>query len=181
MEKVEVEKNIFQELFEQFKTPWKYNAFRLYFPILVIGFGCTDIWVSVYEYFTTQAVSPHAVSAHAVATQVANAREIYPVTQNISGFFVALIAASTVDLWTSLAFRNMLSLAFLSFGIIGLATILYLVCYFQHGPLGFFLSLVGAVLGLVVWIIANSAEDKWSDSNFYAKMRGADTQHTKGW
>lgn len=156
-----MDKTIFHELLEQFKAPWRHVAFWIYLVVVVIGFGAIDVWVSVFDYSKNH--------------------DIYGVSQNVSGFFAALIAASTVDLLTSLVFKNQLSLIFLCFGIIVGGLLLYLVCYLQHGYLGLFLSLIGALISLVIWITANSAEDKWSDSSFLTKMRGADTQHGKSW
>jgi hypothetical protein len=158
-----MEKNIFQEFAEKFNSPWKHVSFNLYVFFIVVGFGGLDIWTSVYELICKPT------------------GDIYSVAQNLGGFFVAIIAASVIDLYTALSFKNMLSLQILSVAIFGVSLIMYAICYLNHGYFGFIVSLVGSIAGIAIWIVANSDNEKWSESTFYNKMRGAGLNHGEGW
>lgn len=156
-----MEKNVFQEALEYFLLPWKQTAFWLYFIGIVIGFGGIGIWLCIYE------------------CAVSKEDDMYKVSQNLGLYFIAIIAASIVDLNLSTSFKNLASLNILTVIILGFTVVLFLLSYYIRSEYGIIPAMVGVFISLLVWTLANAENEKLNDSKFYDKMHGG--SHGKSW
>lgn len=158
-----MERNIFHEAFEHFSLPWKQVAFKLYFFGIVIGFGGVGLWLTIYEcYMSTE-------------------NDMYKVSQGLGTYFIAIIAASIVDMNLSTSFKNLSSLYILTVIILGLAFVLFLFSYFIKSGYSIIPAIIGTLISLIVWTLANAENEKLNDKTFYEKMRGADQNHGRSW
>ncbi len=156
-------KNFTQEIFERFKMPWKYSAFRSYFLFIVIFYGGCGVFLSIYDcYINTWTDS-------------------YKIAQNMATYFMAIIAASLVDLNLSSAIKNMASLIINSIALLGFTFVLFLTTYLIKSHYAFLPASIGTVISLIIWILANADNEKLSDESYYNKMRGKEEGHGTTW
>jgi drug/metabolite transporter (DMT)-like permease len=141
-----------QEIWERFKMPWKHSAFKAYFFWIVIVFGGLGIGITLCTELSKDSPS------------------LSNIGQSISTTFVALIAASLVDLNLSYDFENIPSLIINSIACIALAILLLFLSFKFSNFWSLFFSIIGYILALLVWILANADNEKLADEIFYKRM-----------
>lgn len=154
-------RSFFQEIGYRFSKPWN-SAFLGYFLLIVIvfaGFGVAFSFLSAIK-------SPQ--------------NDGIIVAQNLGTYFMAILAASVIDLNISWEIENRVS--FLIYSLLAFAVgVGILVCtYLIKSDLAFIPAFLGCLLAWLIWIIANSTNEKLSDENFYNNMRGKD-KHGNNW
>lgn len=152
-----------EELIEKFKLPWKHSAFNYYFFWIVLVFGSLGIIITSVIEINSQV--PH----------------YYNISQCIGTTFIALIAGSLVDLNLSLSFKNIPSLIINSIAFIGISVFLLYLSFNIKSNWSFVPSVSGYLLALLIWILANSDNERLSDGNYYKKMMEKSGQLTKNW
>ncbi len=158
-----MEKNFFQEVWERFKMPWKYSAFRSYFIWIVLIFGGFGIFLTILKVSKSPDIKGFVVA------------------QDMSTYFIAIIAASLVDLNLSFSIKNIASLIINSLAFFGVSLLLLYLAYNLESNWAFVPASLGVVLSLVIWVLANADNEKLSDSNYYDMMRGKDVGHGSNW
>lgn len=143
--------------------PWRYSAFVSYFVFIVIFFGGCGVFISIWDSYKSCWY------------------EKYKIAQNIATYFMAIIAASVVDLNLSTSIKNIASLIINSIALLGIAFLLFLLTYSTKSSFAFLPAISGLIISLCVWILANADNEKLSDQSFYKKMRGNDIGHGNNW
>jgi hypothetical protein len=158
-----MENNFLEELYERFKMPWKHSAFKYYFFWIVLIFGSLGIAITGYGEF--QSKSPIYLNiAHSIATT-----------------FIALIAASLVDLNLSFNIKNIPSLIINSIAFIGVSILLLIFSFKIKTNWSFLPAIIGYFLSILIWILANADNEKLSDETYYKKMHEQAKTLTKNW
>lgn len=155
--------NFFREIVERFKLPWSKGAFNAYFFIIVVFFGGIGIWASMLDVWNDCG------------------KDAYRISQNIGTYFMAIIAASLVDLNLSFKIKNVASLVIYSMACLGVACGLFYWSYNITSNYSFIFSILGILIGWLVWILANADNEKLNDSTFYTEMRNNEEGHAKNW
>ena len=155
-------KPFIEEIIERYKLPWKFFAFNSYFIIIVIGFGGLGVFVKICEIFSSTTPG-------------------YDVAKDMATYSVAIIAASLVDLNLSLNIQSKPSLTINSFAVGAISILLMYLSYNINSYWALLPGLLGILIALSVWILANADNENLSDSIYYEKMRGKDIGHGKNW
>jgi len=153
----------FEEQCIRFKMPWKKSAFKSYFIWIVLLFGGLGIVFTCISEFAE------------------NTPRYYIIAQSIATTFVALTAASLVDLNLSFNIKNIPSLIINSIACFGLSLILLYFAFKLKSCWSFIPAVVGYLIGLLIWILANADNEKLSDENYYNKMYSKAAELSKGW
>jgi len=154
----------FDEIVERFKKPWDKTAFNLYFFVIVILYGGAGIIASMYQYF--------------ISTTEQN---IYSISQNMATYFIALTAASLVDIALDYNTKNKPSFAISSIFTSGLVLILFLYAYNTKGTSAFILGFIGILISLFIWVLANYENKKLDDENYYKTVSDNSQDHGANW
>lgn len=158
-----MEMNFFQEVWLRFQMPWKQGAFVGYFIFIVVLFGGVGVLASIHDVYQD------------------GWKDCFRIAQNVGTYFMAIIAASVVDLNLSLSIKNFASLIIYSIVALAVSLVLFYWSYTANSNVAFVPACLGLVLGLVVWILANADNDKLNDSSFYSIMRGKKEGHGNNW
>lgn len=157
-----MERNFFQEILYRLRRPWN-TAFSGYFILIVIVFGGFGV---PYSFFT--AINSPEDDGIIVA-------------QNMATYFMAVLASSVVDLNLSWGIENRVSFLVYSFLIFIGGFIILLWTYSVHTDWAFIPAALGCLICWIVWVLANSDNEKLSDENFfYNAMRGKGN-HGENW
>jgi hypothetical protein len=140
--------NFINEQAERFKTPWNQFAFKSYFFWIVIAFGGIGIGLTIKDEFNHSITNLNAVS------------------ESIATTFVAIIAASLVDLNLSFNIKNVPSLIINSVGCISISILLMILSFNIKGAWSLLPAIIGYFLALLIWILANADNEKLSDDNY---------------
>lgn len=151
------------EVINRFKLPWKNSAFKYYFFWIVCAFGGLGFLLSLFSEFNSE-------------TPV-----YYNISRSISSTFIALIAASLVDLQLSFNIKNIPSLIINSIACIAVSLLLLYFSFSIKNNWSLIPALLGYGLGLFVWILANADNENLSDEIFYKKMLSKAQELSKGW
>jgi hypothetical protein len=157
------QKTFFAELTERFKMPWKHGAFRSYFFWIVILFGGFGIMITCYK----EATKPTP--------------EIFNISRCIGTTFIAVIAASLVDLNLSFNIKNIPSLIINSIAFIAVSILLMYFSFSINSGWSLVPSILGYILSLLIWILANADNDRLSDETYYKKMLERANKLSKDW
>lgn len=156
-------KHFLTEQYERFKMPWKHFAFKSYFFWIVIIFGSLGVFITLYEELTACHPDPEKIS------------------EGIATTFVALIAASLVDLNLSFNVKNIPSLIINSIAFIGLSILLLFLSFSVQSWWSLIPAIVGYVLSLLIWILANADNERLADETYYKRMMDKATELSKNW
>lgn len=147
-----MDKNFIDEQIERFKTPWENIAFKSYFFWIVIGFGGIGIWLTIYEELN-KSNADFTIISKCIATT-----------------FVAIIAGSLVDLNLSFNIKNIPSLIINSLAFIAVSILLLVLSFCVKGGLSLIPAILGYSLALLIWVLANSDNDKMSDDGYFQQI-----------
>ena len=157
-----MKKNLFHEIFEKLKQPWKFLAFNLYFIFIVILVGGIDIFYSVKEQYDD------------------GWKEIWDITKNMSAYGLALIAASLVDVLLNSIVENRRSMIILSMATVLFAFVLFNWSYSIKSKFAFFPATIIVILGLITWILANHNNNSLREEFFDEVSKGVE-KHNSNW
>lgn len=159
-----MEEKFLAEQWKRFCNPWKNPAFKYYLFWIVFCFGSLGIGISIaQEYKNVEGF------------------EIKKISESIATTFVALIAGSLVDLNLSFNIKNIPSLIINSIAFIGVSILLVYLSFSINGLWSLIPAVIGYLLSLVIWILANSDNEKLSDSTYYKRMIDKSNSLTKDW
>jgi hypothetical protein len=88
------------------------------------------------------------------------------ISKCIAATFVAIIAASLVDLNLTFNIKNIPSLIINTLTFMGMSILLLVLSFNMSGPKSLAPAILGYFLALIVWVLANSDNDKLSDDNY---------------
>lgn len=145
-------KDFTKEQIERFKMPWKHFAFKSYFFWIVFAFGGIGIGLTILE--EIRAFSPN----------------VNIISKSIATTFVAIIAASLVDLNLSYNIKNVPSLIINSIGFIALSILLMILSFNINGGWSLLPAIIGYFLALLIWVLANADNDKLSDESYLVNI-----------
>jgi hypothetical protein len=155
-------KHFFKELYIRFCSPWRYTAFVAYFIFIVVGFGGIGVYISMYNVWKFH-----------------GSNLPYEVATNLATYFMAIMASCFVDLNLSLNIKHVASTLIISFGFFAICAVLAMVTFGYQNSMAFWPAIIGTVLALFTWILANADNEKLRDETFYKRMRG--TEHGNNW
>lgn len=141
-------KDFINEQLDRFKMPWKHFAFKSYFFWIIIAFGGIGIGLTIFEELRNTQTNINIIS------------------KSIATTFVAIIAASLVDLNLSYNIKNVPSLIINSIGFIAVSILLMVLSFNINGGWSLFPAILGYLLALLIWILANADNDKLSDDSY---------------
>jgi len=156
-----MERKFFQEIKHRLARPWNSAFFGYFFLIVIVfaGFGVAYSFLNAIK-------SPQ--------------NDGIIVAQNLATYFMAILAASVIDLNISWEIENRVSFLLYSMLIFVIGIILLIWTYSVSSDFAFIPSILGCVLSWLIWILANAFNEKLSDETFYNKMRGKG-KHGKTW
>ena len=140
------------EQVERFKMPWKNFAFKSYFFWIVILFGGIGIGLTIFEEIRKSSPDFNTIS------------------KSIATTFVAIIAASLVDLNLSYNIKNVPSLIINSYGFIGISILLLILSFNVKGGWSLMPAILGYIIAILIWILANADNDKLSDDSYLVNI-----------
>lgn len=155
--------DFFNELKDRFKMPWKHFAFKSYFFWILLMFGSLGIFITIYDVVNSKAPDCNLIS------------------QSISTTFIALIAGSLVDLNLSFTIKNIPSLIINTIATVGVSILFLFLSFKIDGALSLLPAIVGYILAILIWIIANADNEKLSDETFYKKILKKAQELTNDW
>jgi peptidoglycan/LPS O-acetylase OafA/YrhL len=158
-----MDKNFFEELWDRFKMPWKHIAFKSYFFWIVIVFGGLGIIITCCEELGKE-------------TPI-----FFNIARSVATTFIALIAASLVDLNLSFNIKNIPSLIINSLALIGVSILLLYFSFTIQTELSLLPAIIGYVLSILIWILANADNERLSDGTYYKKMLERAAELSKDW
>jgi hypothetical protein len=165
-EEVEIKKHFYKEIKERICLQFKpfnhlYFVYVLFFLIIIGGLG---IWTSWYQEYNSHKFNYINVSL------------------NICTYYIALLSTSYIDVNTNHTIENRLSLKIYSFIVLGLLIFLFWLSFRFNSPLSVLFSTIGMIISLLIWHIANSDNEKFSDETYNKRMREeSKLKHGKKW
>jgi len=156
-----MERNFFEEVIHRLSRPWN-SAFFGYFFLIVIVFAGFGVAFSFFNAIKTPEDDGIIVA------------------QNISTYFMAILAASVIDLNISWEIENRVSFLIYSFLIFVLGVLILVWTYSVSSDFAFIPAIIGSILAWIIWVLANAYNEKLSDENFYNNMRGKG-KHGENW
>lgn len=143
-----MKKNFIDEQIDRFKMPWNHSAFKSYFIWIVILFGSIGIGLTIKDEINNCVINYTVIS------------------KSIATTFVALIAASLVDLNLSHNIKNVPSLIINSIGFIAISILLMILSFNIKGSWSLLPAILGYLLALLIWVLANADNEKLSDDSY---------------
>lgn len=147
-----MKENFINEIINRFKSPWKHFGFKSYFFWVVIVFGGIGISMTIRDVVNSKTPDLSIVS------------------KSIATTFVAIIAASLVDLNLSYSIKNVPSLIINSMGFTGISILLMILSFNIQGAWSLLPAIFGYMLALSIWILANADNDKLFDDNYLQQI-----------
>jgi len=141
-------KGFLSEQKDRFMMPWNNSAFVSYFIWIIVLFGGIGIGITVFGELKSETFNSTSIS------------------KSIATTFVALVAASLVDLNLSLNIRNFPSLIINSIGVVVMSILLMVLSFNINSAWGLIPAIIGYLLAILIWILANCDNDKLSDENY---------------
>lgn len=156
-----MERNFIQEIGHRLTKPWN-SAFFGYFFLIVIVFAGFGVAFSFFN-----AIKSPQDDGVIVA-------------QNLATYFMAILAASIIDLNISWEIENRVSFLIYSILVFVIGVFILIWTYLLSTDFAFIPAIIGCLLSWIIWILANAYNEKLSDENFYNTMRGRD-KHGINW
>jgi len=151
------------ELKIKFKKPWKTPSFLGYFLLCVVIGGAAGVYISIYQYAST---------------------ESYRIAFSLGTYYTAIMATAFADINLSKKFEEKSSFFIYSLLICVLGVILLIVTYLlgnNQSLWAFLPSGVGCLLALLMWIIANSVDENFTTSLEDAIRDTTNNKHGDNW
>lgn len=145
--------SFYAEIRQRFLMPWNQEAFKSYFIWIIIIFGGISIGFTFYDEIVVQ----EKFSWHTIS-------------KSIGTTFCALIAGSLVDLNLSFKIKNMPSMIINSIGIVGTSIFLLFLIFKMNSNWSILPAIIGYIISLIIWIIANADNENLSDGTYYDKI-----------
>jgi len=95
---------------------------------------------------------------------------IQSISVSLSTFFIATIVASTIDLQLSYSFLNRASLIVYAILFLLIVLILFALSVLLSSSISLLPAILGFIISIVIWIIANADKDISSDKKHQQKM-----------
>ncbi len=145
----ETDYKFFEEVKNRFIKPWDQSAFIGYF-ILSIILSCIAIMVPLVD----------------ISDRFSQA-----ISSSMGTFFIASIVSSTIDLNLSFRTRNKASFSIYTILTLIVSIILFAFIFFLNEAWRLIPAIIGFLIALFVWIIANSEKDILNDEKVIEKTR----------
>jgi hypothetical protein len=152
--------NFIKEIIQRFKEPWC-NAFHGYFWGFVVGFGVLSVAI------------PHFFIARVDTTN--------HIASSLSTYFIALIASSAIEVILSFSTDNKASFAIYSVIVFIIGFILLFLSNSLPTNWGLLPAILGVILALFVWVIANADNPKLNDNKFREVLKEGINKHGSNW
>ena len=138
-----------KEIWSRFKTPWSVSSFRLYFLFVIVVFGGTGIWISIFQGGSINLIADNMMT-YAIA--------------------LAVPASISILLWYFPKANHQVSLIVCLISSLILEVVLIGLFLFAQGydVWRFIIATTVIVLSWFFWIIANS-DNKYLDDNSYSQ------------
>lgn len=156
-----MQETFFFELHSKFLRPWKRSAFVGYFLLFIIGLGAVDIYYEIYEQYQSQWIEP------------------WQIAKNLAGYALTIISASLLDAILISGFKKIVTLLIGGIFALVVCTILFLVACDTKSMYSFIPAIIMTIVGLYLWVVANSDNDNFNDENFYMQMKKS--HHGENW
>ncbi len=142
-----MKRGFIQEILHRLLSPWSW-PFTGYL-VIVAFFGGLGVSFTVYE------------------VMINNWSDSYKIAESLSTFFVAIAATSCIDLNLSEKLENRLAFLIYSFIFCGATAVLLWLTYNFKSTTSFIPSVLGTLLSLAIWVIANADNRKLTEENFF--------------
>lgn len=154
--------SFFKEIWTRFCTPWSLSSFRLYFFLVIVLFGGTGIWISIFQGGSITPVADNMMT-YAITLAVPACISI------ILGYLPQAEHQVSLTIWV-------ISLLIIEVVLIGL----FLSAH-KHIIWRLIIAILGIILSWFFWIIANS-DNKYLDDNSYIQtIKKGTEKHGEGW
>lgn len=164
-----MEENIphfFKEIRERSKlqfVPFN-DLYLVHLLVFVLLIGGAGIWISAYQEYSSK------------TTNIKN------LTINIGTYYLALITTSYIDIISNEKIVNKKSLNAYSFILLIIIASVFALTFVVRPSIAIVLSILGVIIALFIWHLANCDNDKYNDASYSAKMKKeAQMTHGKGW
>ena len=155
-----MKENFFTEVWRRFKEPWRYLAFNLYFILFVIVISAVDVhWAFVEQQYFKGWSEPSEVA------------------KNMAAYGLTMIMASLLEFALKPEIKNRTSSMIVSFFIAILALALFVLSYLINTSYSLLPASINVVLGLFVWIVANSDNTNYRDGDSLAESVKEETSN----
>jgi uncharacterized membrane protein len=153
----------YKEVGQKLKVPLNhlYIAYVIFFLIIIGGLG---IWISIYQENQKEKFDCLAVAV------------------NICTYYIALSSTSIIDLQINNKFENRLSVNIYSFIISIVLGFIFWMIYQVIDFWAIFLACIGFMISIILWHLANSESDKFSDESYNKSVRKESAEnHGRDW
>lgn len=138
-----------------------YIVYLFFFILLIGGAG---IWISLIQEYNNESFN------------------LKTLTLNIGTYYLALITTSYIDITTNEKIINRKSLHIYSFILLFIISIIFYLTFVLIPFFSVALSVIGIILALYIWHLANCDNEKFNDESYNAKMKKqAKNTHGKTW
>lgn len=138
-----------------------YFVYLLVFVLLIGGIG---IWISIYQEANNKVFNYDNVIL------------------NIGTYYLALITTSYIDITTNEKIQNKKSLVVYSLILLMLIGGIFSISLFVIPVISIILSILGVVISLFIWHLANCENEKFNDESYNQRIRKeARNTHGNSW
>lgn len=102
------------------------------------------------------------------------------IAKNIGVFFIAIIVSSSVDLNLTESIINRKAFLIWSTLIAFVSVVLLVLIFTSQNFWSYFLSGIGVIISVIIWVLANSDSEKFSEG-IYNNLSGKNKGHGVGW
>ena len=160
---MEEQKNLWNETYLFFKDrmsgPFKSPAFVFYFIFVILIIGALGIHCAwMFSEF------PKSQEEHIIS--------------NMNCYFLTLVSTSALGLLLMNHETLAKTIRMLYFGIIVISIIIFVFSTIQKSYL---LAIIGTILSLLIWWLANAENKDILDDSYYGKMRNKSNDLSKNW
>lgn len=135
-----------------------YFVYMFFFILIIGGIG---IWTSIFQEINNEKF------------------EMKNISLSIGTYFLALISTSYIDLTTNEKIQNKKSLQVYSFVLFVVLLCFFITSLFLTSYYSLFFSIVGVLITLFIWHLANCDNEKFYDESYSSKMK-TETKETHG-
>lgn len=141
------------EIKDRFLTPW--TSVFVGYLFIVIAAGCFGVAFTAYEVYKSEMIL----------------KENFKIAESLATFFIAIVATSYVDLNLCKKLQNKKAFTTWSVLVGGLCLGLLWITYQFKSNFSIIPSLIGTLIALSMWIIANADNDKIIyEDDYYANV-----------
>ena|SRR5690606_5728691 len=138
-----------------------YFSYLIFFVLIIGGVG---IWISLYQEFKSETFSH------------------INIVLNIGTYYLVLITTSYIDITTNEKIINKKSLQIYSFILLFLIIAVFTLSFILPKTYSIISSIIGVVIALFIWHLANCDNDKFNDESYSSKIRSeAKNIHGNNW